>query len=133
MPHATLNLKLLRNWPFNPKLPAYAALNGIFDFLKTPLAPLGTRVLFHENTTHFCTWGPHGTSVWYICPTLEHCWGVKCYTPSTHSTHVTETVKFLPTVAPLLKTSSEDYLCKFIGEIIALLADPNPTVNSISF
>ena len=68
----TLNINLLRNCRFNPKLLAHAALHGIFYYNKTPLYPLGTRVLVHEKTTNCRTCAPCGTNGWYIGPYLEH-------------------------------------------------------------
>ena len=41
LPQAELTLNLLRPSQLNPKLSAYAQLEGAFDFTRTPLAPLG--------------------------------------------------------------------------------------------
>ena len=48
IPHATLTLNLLRPSRLNPRLSEEAQLNGAFDINLTPLAPPGTRVIFHE-------------------------------------------------------------------------------------
>ena len=61
LPQATLISNLLPNCCFNPKLSVYTAIHGIFVYNKTPLAPIVTIVLFHENTTNRHTWAPHGT------------------------------------------------------------------------
>ena len=71
MPQATLTLNLLHKYRFNPKLSAYVALHGMFDYLKTPLATLGTRVPVHENTTNCYTWASIGNDKWYIGQYLE--------------------------------------------------------------
>ena len=92
LPQATLNLKLIQNFRVNPKLSAYAAFHGIFDYNKTPLAPIGTRVLVHEKTTNRRTWTPHGTDGWYIFLALENYWCVECYIPSTHIIKISDTV-----------------------------------------
>ena len=47
LPQENLTLNLLRNFCLNPKLSSYAAFHGMFDYNKTPLSPLGTRVLVH--------------------------------------------------------------------------------------
>jgi hypothetical protein len=39
LPHATITLNLLRKSRINPRMSAYAQLNGNFDFNRTPLAP----------------------------------------------------------------------------------------------
>jgi hypothetical protein len=39
LPQATITLNLLRKARINPRMSAYAQLNGHFDFNRTPLAP----------------------------------------------------------------------------------------------
>jgi hypothetical protein len=56
-----LTLNLLRSSRVNPKLSAYAYLHGNFDFNKTPLAPLGTKVLVHLKPDQRPSWAYHGT------------------------------------------------------------------------
>ena len=60
LPQAELTLNLLRPSRLNPKLSAYAQLEGAFDFNHTPLAPPGTHVIVHEKPNQRCTWAPHG-------------------------------------------------------------------------
>jgi hypothetical protein len=45
----TIALNLLRKSRINPRMSAYAQLNGHFYFNRTPLAPPGTRVIAHEK------------------------------------------------------------------------------------
>ena len=47
LPQIELTLNLLRVSHVNPKLSAYAYLNGQFDYNRTPLVPMGTRVIAH--------------------------------------------------------------------------------------
>ena len=56
-----------------------------------------------------------------------------CYIPSTHITIIADTVGLISTVIPIPNTSSEDYLRQSITDIFSILADPNPTVASLSF
>ena len=49
LPQATMTLNLLRGSRINPSLSAYAQINGLLDFTKTPLAPPGIRTLVHEK------------------------------------------------------------------------------------
>ena len=42
-----LTLNLLRTSRVNPKLSAWAYIFGVFDFNKSPLAPPGSKVVFH--------------------------------------------------------------------------------------
>ena len=44
-----MTLNLLRPVRYNPKLSAYAYLEGQHDYNKVPLAPPGTRVIIHKK------------------------------------------------------------------------------------
>ena len=46
---AELTINMLRPSRLNPRLSAYAQLEGSFNFNATPLAPLGTKVVVHET------------------------------------------------------------------------------------
>jgi hypothetical protein len=48
-----------------PTVSAYEAINGPFDFNKTPLAPPGIKVVIHEKPSQQKTWDPHGVLGWY--------------------------------------------------------------------
>ena len=48
VPLATTTLNLLRPTRINPRLSVNEFLNGVFDYNKTPLAPLGTKVLVYD-------------------------------------------------------------------------------------
>jgi hypothetical protein len=80
---AELTLNLLRSSRVNPKLSAYAYLNGNFDFNKTPLAPPGTKVVIHLKPDQRASWSYHGEEGWYVSPSMEHYRCVKCYIPTT--------------------------------------------------
>ena len=49
LPQAVMILNLLRTLRLDPKLSAHALLNGLYDFNATPMAPLGSMILVHEN------------------------------------------------------------------------------------
>ena len=46
-----MTLNMLRRLRINPKMSAYTQLFGMFDYIRTPLAPLGTKAFVHERTT----------------------------------------------------------------------------------
>jgi hypothetical protein len=60
LPQATITLNLLRKSRINPRMSAYARLNGHVDFNRTPLAPTGTRVVAHDKPDQRASWDPHG-------------------------------------------------------------------------
>ena len=71
LPQAELTLNLLRGSRINPKLSAFAQVNGFYNFNRTPLAPPGIRVLIHIKPNERTTWSPHGADGWYTGPALE--------------------------------------------------------------
>jgi hypothetical protein len=83
MPQANITLNLLRSSRRQPKLSAYACLNGAFDFNRSPLAPPGTRVLVHVTPDKRHNMAPHGVDGWYVGPSPEHYRCHKFYIPST--------------------------------------------------
>ena len=92
LPQAELTLNLLRPSRLNPKLSAYAQLEGAFDFNRTPLAPPGTRVIVHEKPNQRRTWAPHGIDGWYIGPALDHYQCYRVWIPSTHAERIADTI-----------------------------------------
>ena len=66
LPQCEMTLNSLRNSRVNPKLSSYAYLFGNFDFNKTPLAPLGTKVVVHLKSDKRASWSYHGQEAWYV-------------------------------------------------------------------
>jgi hypothetical protein len=67
---ATLNM--LHPCRQNPLLMANKALEGLFSFNATPMAPLGTEVLVHMKPNHWRTWGYHALKAWYLSHAANH-------------------------------------------------------------
>ena len=98
LPQAELTLNLLHPSRLNPKLSAYAQLEGAFDFTCIPLAPPGTHATVHEKPTQRCTWAPHGIDGWYIGPAMDHYQCYRVWIPSTHAERIADTIQFFPTI-----------------------------------
>jgi hypothetical protein len=99
LPQATATLNLLRTSRLNSRLSAQEHLNGTFDFNRTPLAPLGTKVVLHETPQQRRTWAPHGVEGWYVGYAPEH---YRCYTvhvTRTNKTRIGSTVEFFQLTA----------------------------------
>jgi hypothetical protein len=93
---AKITLNLLHASHLNPRLSAYAQLNGVFDYNATPLAPPGIKCIIHEKPGQRGSWAPHGVDGWYVGPAMEHyhCWTM--HVTSTNSEHIGDTVEFFP-------------------------------------
>ena len=124
LPQAELTLNLLRASRLNPKLSAYAQLEGTFDFTRTPLAPPGTRIIIHEKPTTRQTWAPHGTDGWYLGPALHHYQCYRVWVPCTHAEHIVDTISFFPKAVPLPELTHKDAVIQAACELIHALQQP---------
>ena len=104
---AEMMLNMLRPCGTNPKLSAHAALEGEFNFERTPLAPPGMKVIMHKKPGKRSTWSYYGKIGWCIGPEMLHCKCIKCCVPDAGGTITAETFsctqdnKFrIPKVAP---------------------------------
>eukprot|EP00957_Ditylum_brightwellii_P052574 3986220-Ditylum_brightwellii.AAC.1 len=68
---ANITINLLQALCVNPKVSAWAYLNGHFDFDRTPLAPVGTKCIIYEDPKSQGTWDVHGKDAFYLGPALE--------------------------------------------------------------
>jgi hypothetical protein len=88
LPQAELvTINLLRQATANPKISAWEYFNGPFDFNKTPLAPMGCRVLIHAKPST----RQQGC---YVGPALNH---YRCYElvkSDTKQKVISDTVQF---------------------------------------
>ena len=94
LPQCDWSLKIMRPCRTNPKLLAFEALEGAFQFTSTPLAPPGTKVLVHHKPNRRSPWGFHAQLGWYIGPALNHhkCW--KVIMDGNRAERITDTLTF---------------------------------------
>ena len=67
-----ITLNFLRASRINPRLSAHAQLHSASDFNRTPLGPLGTRIIAHNTPGKCDSWAPHGAHAWYLVPESFH-------------------------------------------------------------
>lgn len=112
----------------NPKLSAYAQINGAFDFNRTPLAPPGTKVLAFIDPQNCRTWGTHGLPGWYVGPAME---SYRCFTiwiTATRATRTTDTVQWHPKHVTMLTISTTNMIIAAAHNLAVTLQ--TPTINS---
>ena len=124
LPQPELTLNLLHASRLNPKLSAYAQLEGTFDFTRTPLAPPGTRVIIHEKPTIRQTWAPHGTDGWYVGPALHHYQCYRVWVPRTHAERIVDTISFFPKTVPIPDLTHKDAAIQAARELTHALQQP---------
>ena len=75
------SLNLLRTSRQNPTISVYEDLHGVFDYNKTPMAPIGTPEVVYKDPNNCGTWTPHRTDSYYVGPAMEHYRNQKFWTP----------------------------------------------------
>jgi hypothetical protein len=105
---ATITLNLLRKSRINPRMSAYAQLNGHFDFNRTPLPPPDTRVIAHEKPDQRASSDPHGLDGYYLGPALGHYRCYQVHITKTKGTRIVDTVEFPTATLVMPRTSSKD-------------------------
>ena len=96
LPQIETTLNLLHSARANPRLSAYAYLHGQFDYNKTPLVPMGTKIVSHLKPDARSTWAPSGEEGWTVGYSPEHYRHIKAFFPVTCSERNVDTVSFFP-------------------------------------
>ncbi len=76
LPQDELTVILLRQATINPKISTWEYFNGLFNFNKTPVVPMGCRVLIHTKPAMRQSWDYRAKQGFYIGPALDH---YRCY------------------------------------------------------
>jgi hypothetical protein len=106
LPQAELTLNLLRQLALNPWISAWEFFHGLFDFNKTPLGPVGCRILIHAKPITRRLWDFRAKEGFYIGPALDSYWCFKLVKSDTKSQVTSDTVEFchayraIPTPTP---------------------------------
>ncbi|KAL7475357.1 hypothetical protein ACHAW6_001273 [Cyclotella cf. meneghiniana] len=114
-------LNMLRPCTTNPLLSAYEAMEGMFSFDRTPMAPIGTEVMIHIKPNQCQTWGYQAIWAWYFAPALKYYHCIEAGTEA-GAIRVSNTFKFLhhslpdPTITNTNRiTKATQHLIRTIG------------------
>ena len=124
VPQANITLNLLRNARVNPKLSAYSYIYGQFNFMATPMAPPGTKVVAHISPQKRSTWELNGEVGWYVGPSIKHYRCVQCYFPRTREVRHCDTVEFFPHEISFPRVTLKDHLAQAAEDIVTILTKP---------
>ena len=102
-----ITLNMMRPCTQNPKLSAHEAMEGMFSFDATPMAPIGTECMVHVKPSRRQTWGYHAIKAWYFAPALNHYRCVKVVT-DTGAVRTTDTFTFLHHTIPVPTITATD-------------------------
>eukprot|EP01082_Thalassiosira_pseudonana_P004270 g3915.t1 g3915 contig14:1435-2889(-) len=110
----------------NPNLSAYEAMEGMFSFDATPMAPIGTECMIHVKPAKRHTWGYHSMKAWYFAPALKHYRCIKVVTDS-GAVRITDTFKFLHHTLPVPQVSATDRIVKATKHLRQAINDNTTT------
>ena len=96
MPQAIITLNLLHSSRLHLNPSAYSQVQGHFDFNRTPLAPLGTKVMVHEKPDNRGTWDPHAVEAWYVGLAMHHYRCYRTWVWKTQAECITNTLAWIP-------------------------------------
>ncbi len=99
----------------------YQHVNGAFDYIKMPLAPLGCAVQMHESTNRWRTRDPHSLSRWYLGTSPKHyqCHQISCQ--MTQSKRILDMVFFQHRYITRPVTTPDDQIIKAVGDLKSAL------------
>ena len=126
LPQAIVTLNLLRPSRINPSLSTHAQLHGLFYFNAKPFAPLGTKVIVHQNPTIRQSWAPQGKYGWYIHCAKDHYRCYNIYVPETQAVIQPDTIEFLPHNSNMPFRSSAENATIAATELMHALRNPEP-------
>lgn len=113
-----IRLNLLRTSRKNPKLLAYAQLKGPFNFNRTPLALVGSRVLLMNSPTKRGARDPLALEAWYVGPALQQYRNWIFWVPETKGFRIGGTAHFLPTHCKVPQLMAQDEILLATKELI---------------
>eukprot|EP00804_Cyclotella_cryptica_P013267 CCRYP_007042-RA/>CCRYP_007042-RA protein AED:0.32 eAED:0.32 QI:0/0/0/1/0/0.33/3/0/993 len=87
-----ITLNMLHPCTTNPLLSAYEAVEGMFSFDRTPMAPIGTKVMVHIKPNQRQTCGYHAIRAWYFAPARHH---YRCIQVVTEADRITKATQHL--------------------------------------
>eukprot|EP00956_Cyclotella_meneghiniana_P020333 scaffold35676_cov69-Cyclotella_meneghiniana.AAC.2 len=109
----------------NPNLSAHEAMEGMFSFDATPMAPIGTECMIHVKPSRRHTWGYHSMKAWYFAPALKHYRCIKVVTDA-GAVRITDTFKFLHHTLPVPTVSSTDRIVKATKQLNDAITGATP-------
>ena len=103
-----MTLNMLRRSRLNPGISAYEQVDGIHNFERTPLAPLGCKVKIHEKPHKRLNYASHSVNVWHLGPAVHHYRCYTCYNIDTGGETTPDTIAFFPEFMKMPNYSTRD-------------------------
>ena len=119
-----LAMNLMRPSRINPLISAYTLVHGEFDFNRTPMAPVGCKVIVHDRRGERGSWSNHGSHGFYIERAPHHYRNYTCYMRDTKQNRISNTVEFFPSHCSLPKVTPIDRLTLVLQDLHQVLSQP---------
>jgi len=95
-PQVQDTLNLIRASQINPKISAYKALNGPYNWDRNPLAPPGCKAVIYEALAVRGSWALRGTDAWYLGPSADHYRCNLYFVPETRAYQISGSAELFP-------------------------------------
>ncbi len=126
LPQAELTLNLLWQSALNPRILAWEFFQGLFDFNKTPLGPVGCRVLIHAKPVTRRFWEFCTKEGFYIGLALDSYRCFKLVKSDTKSQVISDTVEFHHAYCTIPAPTPEDKINHGLQVMSGALRDVLP-------
>ena len=124
-----LTMNLMRPSRINPAISAYAQVYGNYDFMATPIAPAGCKIVVHEQKDHRGSWDDRGIQGFYVGPAFEHYRNFTCWIPETNGIRHSNKVEFYPECCKDPTPSPTDTLSLILSDLKEVLEEKHlPTI-----
>jgi hypothetical protein len=116
----TLN-NLMQASRINPRILAYEAIWGPYDWNHFPLAPPGCKAIIYKSPATRGLWGSRGTDAWYLSPSLDHCRCNHYFIPETRAYRISGLSELFPQHCQVPFLSTNDHLQELTNEVVTML------------
>ena len=125
-----LTINLLRQATFNPRMSAWEYYNGAFDYIATPLVPLGCKIMIHNTSTTRKYWDQRGREGFSVGPALQHYRCIQAIDVKTKALIITDTAEYLHRYLTQPHITAEDRMTHAIQFLTAALKDVPATIRN---
>ncbi len=130
LPQAKLTVNLLLQATINPKISDWEYENGPFDFNKTPLAPVGHRVLTHAKPPTQRSWDYRAKQGFYVGPAMDHYRCYKLVKSEMKQKVVYNMVEFRHAYLQILAVLADDKIINRLQVMAGMLQNAPPPTSS---
>ena len=128
-----ITLNMLQPLYLNPDISAYMQVHGNYNFNKHSLAPVGCKIIIHNQKNKRPPWSDHGSRGFYVGPTIKHYRDSVCFMSETKALRISNTVDFFHTTCTDPTMSATEHLSLIMIDLLEVFKaplTPSPIFNS---